>query len=79
MIRIAIAADITGQTADVLALHPAVAAAAEGEIMFTVSDEGLHLEVDGPDLPAVLAVLTPAEALGQITLFTSESPLQAAA
>lgn len=79
MLRIRIAADITGQIADVLALHPAVAAAAAGEVMFTVSGEGLHLEVDVPDLPAVLAVLSPAEVLGQITLFASESPLQAAA
>lgn len=79
MIRIAIAAQITGPVADVLAIHADVAAAAEDEITFTVADEGLLITVAGPDLPAVLAVLSPADVLGQITFSAAESPLLAAA
>ncbi|WP_163376949.1 hypothetical protein [Dietzia sp. Alg238-R159] len=80
MIRIQIAATITtDETADVFALHADVAAAAEDEVMFTVADEGLLLNVAGPDLPAVLAVIAPADALGQITFFAAEQPAPAAA
>ena len=79
MIRIAIAAHITGTVADALATHPDVAAAAEDDITFTVTDEGLLITVAGPDLPAFLAVLSPADALGQITVYAAESPLLAAA
>ena len=79
MIRIQIVATITGETADVFALHADVAAAAEDEVMFTVADEGLFLDVAGPDLPAVLAVIAPADVLGQITVFASEAPAPAAA
>lgn len=72
MFRIQIVATITGETADVFALHTDVAAAAEDAVVFTVADEGLVLTVDGGDLPAVLAVIVPSDALGQITLFVSE-------
>ncbi|PZU01298.1 MAG: hypothetical protein DI630_12565 [Gordonia sp. (in: high G+C Gram-positive bacteria)] len=72
MIRIQIVAPITGTTAEALALHPEVAAAAEDDFMLTVTDEGLILNVAGPDLPAVLAVIAPAAVLGQITFFASE-------
>ena len=72
MIRIQIVATITGETADVFALHADVAAAAEDEVMFTVADEGLFLD-------AVLAVIAPADVLGQITVFASEAPAPAAA
>lgn len=75
MIRIQIVATInTDETADVFALHADVATAAEDQIMFTVTDEGLFLDVAGPDLPAVLAVLAPAEVLGQITFYAAEEP-----
>lgn len=79
MIRIQIVATITGETADVFALHADVASAAEDAVMFTVADEGLLLDVAGPDLPAVLAVLAPADVLGQITFFATKEPAMAAA
>lgn len=80
MIRIQIVATITtDDTADVFALHADVAAAAEDAVMFTVADEGLILNVAGADLPAVLEVLVPADALGQITFYAAEVPALAAA
>lgn len=79
MIRIQIVATITGETADVFALHADVAAAAEDAVMFTVADEGLILNVAGADLPAVLEVLVPAEVLGPITFYAAEVPALAAA
>ncbi|AVM66054.1 hypothetical protein M3C36_17580 [Dietzia cinnamea] len=80
MIRIKIAATITtDEPADVFALHADVAAAAEDAIMFTVADTQVIVDVAGPDLPAVLAVLSPTGALGQIAVSAAEQPAQPAA
>lgn len=80
MIRIKIAATITtDEPADLFALHADVAAAAEDAVMFTVADAEVIVDVAGPDLPAVLAALSPTDALGQITVSIAEQPALAAA
>lgn len=71
--RIQLTAHITGDVADVFALNAALVDAVEGEFAFTLGEaDRLFVNVDEADLPAALAVLHGADALGQLTFHESE-------